>query len=97
MRQPMKKSLETKYVDIQKSVTGFGETRDIAFNELLRKLRLSELKIGCAGGYRPLLNPPDNIKFRVYSQNSSDKVRWKCSWGPGVLEFECAPREEFDD
>ena len=93
----MTKSSETKHVDIQKVLIGFGDTRDLAFNELLQKLRLSELEIGCSGACRPLLNPPDNVKFRVYWQNSSGKIRWRCSWGPGVLEFECARIEEFGD
>ncbi len=93
----MTMGFETKYMNVQQPVVGFGDTRDFAFNNLLEKLKLCELEIGCEDACRPLLNPPDNIKFRVCWQNSDGKIGWKCFWGPGILEFECAPVREFGD
>ena len=88
---------EIKFIDVHEVLVGVGDTKDLAFNELLEKLRLSELDIGCEDACRPLLNPPDNVKFRVYCQNGGSKIRWKCFWGPGLLEFECVPIGEFED
>jgi hypothetical protein len=87
----------TKYINVQRVLVGFGETRDFAFNALLEKLEAFEFEIECVEACRSWLNPPDNVKFRVYRQNNSGKIRWKCFWGPGVLEFECAPIGEFED
>jgi hypothetical protein len=93
----MKACYKTKFIDVQKNLVGVGDTKDLAFNELLEKCKLFELDTGCGDACRPLLNPPDNVKFRVYCQKDGGKIRWKCFWGPGLLEFECAPIGELED
>jgi hypothetical protein len=45
-RSEMTTSYETKFIDVQEALLGFGDTRDLAFNDLLEKLRLFELDIG---------------------------------------------------
>jgi hypothetical protein len=93
----MTKPPEIKYIEVPEALVGYGATRDLALNELLQKLRLTQLDLGCGNEGRPQLNPPDNIKFRAYWQNGDNIIRWKCFWGPGVLEIECAPTEDFED
>jgi hypothetical protein len=88
-------SSETKYVNDARTVVGYGDTKDLALNDLLEKLRAHENGIGGVrsdeGEYRrPILLPPAGMKFRIYWRTSTGKLRWQCSWGPGVLEFECA-------
>jgi hypothetical protein len=85
-----------KYIDDTRTLVGYGDTKDSALNEMLDKLKVHEDDVKCAGACssgdevcRPFLNPPDVVKFRMYWRKSTGKIRWKCMWGPGVLEFEC--------
>jgi hypothetical protein len=87
----------TNYINDTRTLTGYGDTKDLAFNDLLEQVKVHESDVKCTGTCpsggevcRPFLNPPDTIKFRVFWQKSSGKIRWKCTWGPGLLEFECA-------
>jgi hypothetical protein len=101
---PMATSPEIKYVNDARTVIGYGDTKDLAFNNLLEKLKIHESEIGCIGTCpnegevcRPFLVPPAGIKFRVYWRKSTGKIRWKCLWGPGALEFECACADKSED
>jgi hypothetical protein len=94
----------TKLVNDTRTLAGYGDTRDLAFNDLLEKLKVHESAVQCAGACsngveicRPFLNPPDAVKFRVYWRRSSGQIRWKCVWGPGLLEFECACGDKSED
>ena len=94
----------TKLINDTRTIAGYGDTKDLAFNDLLEKLKVHENDVKCTGACssevevcRPFLNPPDNVKFRVYWQKSSGKIRWKCVWGPGLLEFECACSVKSED
>jgi hypothetical protein len=92
----------TKYIEDKGTFTGYGDTKDLAFNDLLEKLKIHEQDIECSGTCssnlcRPFLNPPAAVKFRVYWRRSTGKIRWKCEWGPGLLEFECACGVESED
>ena len=92
----MASSSEIKYVDDARAVVGYGDTKDLAFNDLLDKLKVHESEIRCTcsnegEACRAFLFPPAGVKFRIYWRESTGKIRWKCVWGPGVLEFECAP------
>ena len=85
---------ERKYVNDSRAVVGYGDTQDLALNDLLDKLRTHERDIACdcphkGEGCRPFLLPPAPLSFRIYWRTSDGKIRWKCSWGPGALEFEC--------
>jgi hypothetical protein len=92
------------FIDHERPEAGYGDTKDLAFNDLLEKLRTHERKVECTGVcssegevYRPFLVPPDAVKFRVYWRKSNGKIRWKCWWGPGLLEFECACNMKSED
>jgi hypothetical protein len=100
----MASSSEVKYINHEGTVVGYGDTKDLAFNDLLEKLRVHESKLKCSDACasegevcRPFLNPPDLVNFRVYWRKSSGKIRWKCLWGPGLLEFECACGDRSED
>ena len=87
----------TKFINDTRTLAGYGDTKDLAFNDLLEKLKAHENEVKCASVCasvievcRPFLNPPDAVNFRVYWRKSTGKIRWKCMWGPGLLEFECA-------
>ena len=97
----MARSSETKYVNDARALVGYGDTKDLALNDLLEKLKAHGSEIRCAGSNegevcRPFLLPPAGVKFHIYWRESTGKVRWKCLWGPGVLEFECAAALESD-
>jgi hypothetical protein len=92
-----------KYVNDTRTLAGYGDSRDSALNDLLEKLK-AHSDVKCTGSCpneleicRPFLNPPDVIKFRVYWRKSTGKIRWKCVWGPGLLEFECACGMKTED
>jgi hypothetical protein len=93
------------FVNDGRALTGYGDTRDQAFNDLLEKLKTHEKVIECEGAClsgneicRPFLNPPDYaVKFRVYWRKSNGQIRWKCEWGPGMLEFECTCSPKSED
>jgi hypothetical protein len=98
----MANSSETKYVNDARTVVGYGDTKDSALNDLLEKLKAHESEIRCACSSegevsRPFLLPPAGVKFRIYWRKSTGKIRWKCLWGPGVLEFECASALESEN
>jgi hypothetical protein len=100
----MAKCCGTQYINETRTLTGYGDTRELAFNDLLEKVRAHEDDIKCTGACssgvevcRPFLNPPDAVKFRVYWRKSTGKIRWKCIWGPGLLEFECACGVKCED
>lgn len=93
-----------QYINDKRSLTGYGDTKDSALNDLLEKFKNYQNQVKCSGTCprageicRPFLNPPDAVKFRVYWPNGSGKIRWKCVWGPGVVEFECACGASSDD
>jgi hypothetical protein len=100
----MASSSEVTYINHEKTVAGYGDTKDLAFNDLLEKLRVHESKLKCSDACasegevcRPFLNPPDLVNFRVYWRKSTGKIRWKCLWGPGLLEFECGCGDRSED
>ena len=98
----MASSSERQYVNDARAVVGYGDTKDLAFNDLLEKLKTHESEITCARSNegevcRPFLLPPAGVNFRIYWQKSTGKIRWKCLWGPGVLEFECARALESEN
>lgn len=100
----MEKCSGTIFVDDTRTFIGYGDTRDLAFNDLLEKLKAHERGVKCNGTCssgdelcRPFLNPPDAVKFRAYWRKSTGKIRWKCMWGPGLLEFECACSPKSED
>ena len=100
----MAKCSGTKFINDIRTLTGYGDTKDLAFNNLLEQLKARESDVICEGECssalelcRPFLNPPDAVKFRVYWRKSTGKIRWKCVWGPGVLEFECACAAKPED
>jgi hypothetical protein len=100
----MSRSSEVTYINHEKTVAGYGDTKDLAFNDLLEKLRVHESKLQCTGACasedevcRPFLNPPDLVTFRVYWRKSTGQIRWKCLWGPGLLEFQCACGDRCED
>jgi hypothetical protein len=100
----MARSSGTTMINDTRSLFGYGDTRELAHNDLLDKLKAHEEDIKCGGTCsnakevcRPFLNPPDSVKFRVYWRRSTGKIRWKCMWGPGLLEFECGCRAKSDD
>jgi hypothetical protein len=43
----MAPSSETKYVDDARTVVGYGDTKDLALNDLLEKLKAHESEIRC--------------------------------------------------
>jgi hypothetical protein len=95
-------SSERKYVNDARTVVGYGDTKDLAFNDLLEKLKAHESEIRCARlnegeVRRPFLFPPAGVNFRIFWRKSTGTIRWKCLWGPGVLEFECACALESED
>ena len=45
----MASSSEVKFINHERSVVGYGDTKDLAFNDLLEKLRVHESKVECAG------------------------------------------------
>ena len=92
----MTKCSGSKLINDTRTLVGYGDTRDLALNQLLEKLKAHENDVKCTGAClaageicRPFLNPPDILRFRMYWRKSTGKIRWKCMWGPGVLEFEC--------
>ena len=100
----MASSSEVTFINHERTVVGYGDTKDLAFNDLLEKLRVHESKLKCTDASsregelcRPFLIPPDLVKFRVYWRKSTGKIRWKCLWGPGLLEFECACGDRSED
>jgi hypothetical protein len=100
----MASSSETKYVNDVRTLVGYGDTQDLALNDLLEKLRAHESEIRCTGACsnegevcRPFLVPPAAVKFLVYWRKETGKIRWKCLWGPGLLEFECACTAESEN
>ena len=100
----MAKCSGIKYIDDIRTLVGYGDTKDLALNELLNKLKAHEHDIKCTGACsnqdevcRPFLNPPDVVKFRMYWRKRTGRIRWKCMWGPGVLEFECGCCVETED
>jgi hypothetical protein len=98
----MARSSERQYVNDARTVVGYGDTKDLAFNDLLEKLKAHESEIRCACSNegevcRPFLFPPAGVNFRIYWRKSTGKIRWKCLWGPGALEFECACAVESEN
>ena len=98
----MARPSETQYINYERAVVGYGDTQDLALNDLLEQLQPHEGEIGCASSEgeasRPLLLlPPAALTFRIFWRKSTGKIRWKCLWGPGVLEFERARTFESDD
>jgi hypothetical protein len=100
----MTKCSGTKFIDDTRTLAGYGDTKDLAVNDLLEKLKAHERDVECTGVCsnaseicRPFLNPPDAVKYRVYWRKSTGKIRWKCIWGPGLLEFECACGDKSED
>jgi hypothetical protein len=100
----MAKCSGIKYIDDTRTLAGYGDTKDLALNELLNKLKAHENDVKCTGpcpngdeACRPFLNPPDAVKFRMYWRKSTREIRWKCMWGPGILEFECGCCVESED
>ena len=78
----MASSSEVKYINHEGTVVGYGDTKDLAFNDLLEKLRVHESKLKCSDACasedevcRPFLNPPDLVHFRVYWRKSTGKIR----------------------
>jgi hypothetical protein len=91
----MARSSERQYVNDARTLVGYGDTKDLAFNDLLEKLKAHESEIRCVCSNegevcRPFLFLPAGVNFRIYWRGSTGEIRWKCLWGPGVLEFECA-------
>lgn len=98
----MARSSERQYVNDARAVVGYGDTKDLAYNDLLEKLKAHEGEIRCARSnegevLRPFLFPPAGVNFRIYWRKSTGKIRWQCLWGPGVLEFECACAPECEN
>jgi len=44
----MASSSEVKYINHEGTVVGYGDTKDLAFNDLLEKLRVHESKLKCS-------------------------------------------------
>jgi hypothetical protein len=91
-----------EFINCTRTIAGYGDTRDLALNALLEKLKGHENDVKCSGKCsngvcRAFLNPPDTVKYRVYWRKSTGRIRWKCTWGPGLLEFECGCGVESED
>lgn|GEM_PF-6953588 len=86
-------SSDTQYINCERTVVGYGDTQDLALNDLLEQLQPPESELGSASS----MLPPAALKFRIFWPKSTGKIRWKCLWGPGVLEFERARTLESDD
>jgi hypothetical protein len=42
----------TKYINVRRALMGFGDSKDLAFNELLENIGVRHLEIGCAAACR---------------------------------------------
>ena len=65
---------EVTFINHERTVVGYGDTKDLAFNDLLEKLSVHESQLKCTDAccsregepFRPFLIPPDLVKFHVY-------------------------------
>ena len=90
----MASSSEVKYINHEGIVVGYGDTKDLAFNDLLEKLRVHESRVNCTDACasegevcRPFLNPPDLVNFRVYWRKSTGKIRLEVLVGTRATGF----------
>lgn len=100
----MPKCSGTQYINDTRTLAGYGDTKDLALNDLLENIKAHVNDVICTGTCsnaaevcRPFLNPPDTVKFRAYWRKSTGRIRWQCVWGPGLLEFECACGAKAED
>ena len=66
---------EVTFINHEKAVVGYGDTKDLAFNDLLEKLRVHESKLKCTDARasedevcQPFLNPPISSSSAVTAE-----------------------------
>jgi hypothetical protein len=98
----MARSSDRQHVNDARTVVGYGDTKDLAFNDLLEKLKAHESEIRCARSgegeaCRPFLSPPTGVIFPHLLAKEHRQDSLALLWGPGVLEFECACAPETEN